>query len=115
MAQMDPHSYADDTQARTKHLDWKILVDFEKKIIKGDVSLAFHSPASGFLDLDTRGLNIRSAHTASGAKVPFELDEEDAILGRRLRLQLPAGTTAVRIEYETSPNAIGLQWLSPEQ
>ena len=66
-------------------------------------------------DLDTRGLTIHAVATQGGAAVPFTLGPEDEILGRRLRLTLPAGCTGVAIRYETSPEAIGLQWLSPAQ
>lgn len=47
--------------------------------------------------------------------MPFKLAPEEPVLGRRLRLQLPTGTREVRIVYETSPDALGLQWLAPEQ
>jgi aminopeptidase N len=37
------------------------------------------------------------------------------VLGRRLRLDLPAGTAAVEIAYETAPDSVALQWLDPAQ
>src|SRR6185295_19665554 len=43
------------------------------------------------------------------------LEEERPILGRRLRLDLPARTEEVVIAYETSPEATALQWLEPRQ
>ena len=47
--------------------------------------------------------------------MPFELGDEDPILGRRLRLTLPAGTRSVTLRYATAPDAPALQWLSPAQ
>src|SRR5262249_27209681 len=61
----------------------------------------------------TKGLDIRAVRLASGEACRTELGDEDAILGRRLRLHLPAGTHAVTIEYATSPEAVALQWLGP--
>ncbi len=115
MALIDPHSYCDSTQPATRHLDLALDVDFSRKVIEGEVVLTFREPAGGPLDLDSKGLTIHSARTSSGADVPFTLGEPDPILGQRLRLDLAAGTEAVRILYTTSPDAVALQWLGPEQ
>jgi len=50
-----------------------------------------------------------------GEPIPFERGEEEPVLGKRLRIHLPEGTRRVTIEYVTSPEAIGLQWLDPAQ
>jgi leukotriene-A4 hydrolase len=109
MARTDPHSYFDDAQPRSTRWRLKLRADFERKILSGSVEIFFDGGASGAVDLDTKGLTIKSA------SAPFELAPEEPILGRRLRLNLPAGTTSATISYETSPSAAGLQWLSPEQ
>lgn len=115
MARVDPHSYFDDAQPRTR--SWRLLLraDFERKVIGGEATVVFDAPAGGTLDLDTKGLSVERAVTDKGAPVPFELGPEEPILGRRLRLSVPAGAKSVTIAYETSPAAAGLQWLSPEQ
>jgi leukotriene-A4 hydrolase len=115
MARPDPHSFFDDAQPRTRHVELDLDVDFERRVIRGTVVLAFERPASGPLDLDTKGLVIRAARVEDGADVPFALGEEEPILGRPLRLELPDGTSRVVVEYETAPDAIGLQWLEPAQ
>jgi leukotriene-A4 hydrolase len=114
MARIDPHSYFDDAQPRTRSWRLRLEADFERKILSGELVLVLDDAAGGALDLDTKGLTIRAA-TASGAAVPFALGPEEAILGRRLRLTLPAGTRELTIAYETGPGSVGLQWLSPEQ
>ena len=43
------------------------------------------------------------------------MHKAEPILGSRLELTLPEGTKAVRIRYQTSPDASALQWLSPQQ
>ena len=115
MSRLDPHSYFDSTQPRARRLRLKLAVDFQERRLSGTVVLELAAPSSGPLDLDTKGLEIRSVRAAGGGAVPFALQDEEAILGRRLRLDLPSGTREVAIDYRTSPEAIALQWLSPEQ
>lgn len=115
MALVDPHSHADDAQPRTKHLRLHLAVDFGKKRIDGRAALELATPAGGAMDLDTKGLTVVAVTASGGREVPFELGPEDPILGRRLRLDLPPATTEVLLRYHTSPDAIGLQWLDPEQ
>ena len=116
MARLDPHSCFDDQQPRTQRWQLRFRVDFGRKVLESEATLVFAEAASGILDLDTKGLSIQRAWVAAtGAAVPFELAPEEPILGSRLRLTLPAGTAAVTLAYETSPEAIGLQWLEPAQ
>jgi aminopeptidase N len=116
MARTDPHSHFDDRQPRASRWFLRLLVDFDSRLLGGEVTLMFPRPAGGTLDLDTKGLAIhRVWSTAAGADLPFDLGPEEPILGRRLRLELPPGTHAVSIAYETSPQAEGLQWLEPAQ
>jgi leukotriene A-4 hydrolase/aminopeptidase len=111
----DPHSYFDPDQPRTRRLRLRLAVDFERRCLEGQVVLELAGAAAGPLDLDSKGLSIQSVEAGEGTPVPFALGDPDPILGRRLRLQLPPGTREVAIRYETSPDAVGLQWLTPEQ
>ncbi len=115
MARLDPHSYADDTQPRTKSLRWRARVDFARRALDAAVTLRFHAPGEGPLDLDTRGLDVTAVTDAAGAALPFTLDAPDPVLGARLRVTLPPGTAEVTVAYRTSPEASALQWLTPEQ
>ncbi len=115
MARIDPHSYFDDAQPRTRSWRLRLRADFDRKVLGGEATVVFDAPAEGPLDLDTKGLSVARAVTDAGAPVPLELGPEEPILGRRLRLELPANTKSVTLTYETSPAAAGLQWLSPEQ
>ena len=115
MSRFDPHSHFDTDQPRTHRLALEIAVDFERQRVAGKARLDLGGPSSGPLDLDTKGLTIAAAATGAGAPIPFALGAEDPILGRRLRLDLPAHTAQVVITYETAPEAVGLQWLAPEQ
>ena len=113
MTASDPHSFADDAQPSVRSIDLRLLVNFETSVLEGAVDLHLDGAAGGCLDLDTRGLQIESVQDASGSPVPFELSDEDAILGRRLRLRLEGDL--VRIRYQTSAAASALQWLTPAQ
>ncbi len=117
MARLDPHSFYDADQPRTRHLDLDLAVDFGRKRVTTQATLHLAAPAAGGgpLDLDTKGLEITAVRADSGQAVPFELGAEQPILGRRLRLALPPGTARVVIDAATGPDAIGLQWLEPAQ
>jgi leukotriene-A4 hydrolase len=115
MSRLDPHSFFDSDQPRTRHLALEIGVDFGRQRVAGRVTLDLGGPSSGPLDLDTKGLVIASAASGAGTPIPYALGSEEPILGRRLRLDLPPGTAQVVIAYETGPEAVGLQWLAPEQ
>ncbi len=115
MSRVDPHSFFDSSQARTRSFTLELGVDFERRRVSGRVELNLDRPSSGPLDLDTKGLEIVAVSGVSGEAIAYELGDEVPILGRRLRLALPRGTRTVGITYETGPEAVGLQWLAPEQ
>ncbi|MBP7147725.1 MAG: M1 family metallopeptidase [Acidobacteria bacterium] len=115
MGRLDPHSYYETDQPAVSSLDLDLNVDFDTHVLDGRATLHFEREVFGPVDLDTKGLSIQSAVTGTGADVPYELADEEPILGRRLRLHLPAGTREVEIMYRTSPDATALQWLAPGQ
>ncbi len=117
----DVHSYANPDQVRVRHVDLDLEVLFDRKTLKGTSTLTLVRTAAGVqpLKLDTRDLKITKAESlndgANFTQVPFTLGEMDKILGAPLTIMIPATATKVRIEYETSPNASGVQWLDPAQ
>jgi aminopeptidase N len=115
MARLDPHSYNDDTQPETDTLTWKARVDFHTRRLHAEATLTLKEASAGPLDLDTRGLEIRSVADEQGRPLPFHLSPPEPILGSRLRVQLAPGVRQVRIRYRTSPEASALQWLTPAQ
>jgi leukotriene-A4 hydrolase len=117
MARLDPHSFADGAQPRTRSFDWTCEVDFDGKQLRAEVRLHLQKPAEkdGPFDLDTRGLTIESVSGAAGQPLSHTLHPEQPILGRRLEVTLPKGATEVRIRYRTAPDASALQWLEPAQ
>jgi leukotriene-A4 hydrolase len=116
MPRHDPHSYADDSQPVADMLVWRARLDFSSHTLAGDALLRFQQPTpAGPLDLDTRDLAVASVVDQDARALTFELADAEPILGARLRIQLRAGTTEVRIVYDTSPEATALQWLAPTQ
>lgn len=115
MARLDPHSYCDSTQAQTAAFDLRARVDFETRTIAGEVTLVFHAPSAGRLDLDTRDLAIDHVEDTSGRALAFTLYPPAPILGARLEIELADSTPSIRIRYRTSPSASALQWLTPAQ
>jgi leukotriene-A4 hydrolase len=119
MARLDPHSYHDSEQAEMSSFDLRVSIDFERRVLEGEVSAALAATAArrrgGVLDLDTRDLEVRSVHSGAGQPLAFELGRPDPVLGTRLRITLPPDTERVSIRYRTSDQASALGWLVPEQ
>jgi leukotriene-A4 hydrolase len=114
MTRIDPHSYFDTTQPPTSHLDLEWFIDFMEHRIEGSVTLVLQNPSGGIMDLDTKGLTIRAVYSNHRNPIPFQVGDEEPILGQRLRLDLPDGTHSIMISYVTSPEAVALQWFDPE-
>lgn len=118
---LDPHSYSDPRAFRTTHIALDLTADFEQKRLRGHVDLSLErvSADARELVLDTRDLTIQEVELRGGkpSKLEFRFDQPDPILGSALRIAVPAGgeKLTVRVRYETSPNASGLQWLEPSQ
>jgi leukotriene-A4 hydrolase len=115
----DPHSYADSRTARVFHASLDLAPDFGARRIRGRAELHVRSaPGADSVILDTRDLTIQSVRSRSGDTLGYSLGTPDGFLGSRLAIALPAGgddRREVVIEYETSPDAAALQWLTPQQ
>ncbi|TPV62163.1 M1 family metallopeptidase [Aestuariibacter sp. GS-14] len=113
---VDYHSFANPHEVKVTHLDLNLTADFEAKRLKGFVTLTFQKIAvnANELVLDTRELAIQSV-TSEGQPLQYTLDAADPELGAALRIQLPEQSDKVTVTYETSPQASGVQWLTPAQ
>jgi len=112
----DYHSFANPESIQVTHLSLDLTVDFAKKILVGTAQLDFKKVDVNAtqLILDTRDLTINSV-TAMGKVVKFDLAGVDSFLGAALTIDIPTDVNSVVISYQTSPNASGVQWLTPEQ
>ncbi|MGX5913488.1 M1 family metallopeptidase [Aliidiomarina sp. Khilg15.8] len=115
----DAHSYANSNAVRTPHLHLELNVDFEEKVLSGyaEYTLDFVIEDTDRLLLDTDDLTIdRVLAEVNGewSETSFYLGSDDPVLGTPLEVTLPDDTTKVRIYYASSPDATGLDWVSPE-
>ena len=117
---VDYHSLANTDDYRTRHIDLDFTVDFERKVLVGEARLHLQrlNQANTPLVLDTRDLaieSVRAGHDGVLADVPFSIGEHSDDLGAPLTIEMPADATEAVIRYETSPGALALQWLEPQQ
>ncbi|WP_158880666.1 M1 family metallopeptidase [Rhodanobacter sp. L36] len=117
----DPHSYAQPDQVRVTHLDLDLTIDFPHRQLDGRATLKLDwtNPKASSLVLDTRDLHIESVEAvdASGkaTALKYAMAAAEKQLGSKLTIAAPAHPAQVRIVYTTSPQASGLQWLTPAQ
>ena len=119
-ARPDEHSFAEPDKVRIKDLALELNVDFAQKQLAGSVTytLDWLDPQWGKLVLDTRDLTIEKVvgERADGrwTDLTHVLAPADKILGSALTIAAPERNKRIRVTYRTSPNASGLQWLTPE-
>ncbi len=112
----DIHSFANTDKIQMYHLELDLKVDFERKILLGSALIHFENPRKvQELILDTDQLNIKRVRLDNGEDASFKIGKTVKYLGEPLIIQIQPDTKAVAIEYETSPEAAALQWLTPEQ
>jgi aminopeptidase N len=121
----DYHSFAEPAAFRVTHLDLDLQTSFEERRLSGvaDLTVSRRSPEATKLVLDTRDLTIRKVWWLRGPTdlVPlrYTVGVRDALLGAPLTIDLPAEVNApefaVRISYQTRPEASGLQWVAAAQ
>ena len=111
----DVHSFARPNDARVTHVDLDLAADFQRRVLSGTATLDIRTaPGAEEIVLDVRDLNIRSVRSEAGP-LQWRLGEEVEFLGRPLIIGLTPGVRQIMIDYETSPDAAALQWLSPSQ
>lgn len=130
---LDYHSFANIEQFRVTHLELNLRVDFVNKVLFGEVALEIKrlDPGATELVLDTRGLDVRevsekptrvlgalSKSETTWVGRAFHFEKADPILGSPLVIELAPqkkSSELIKIEYITSPDAPGLQWLTDKQ
>src|SRR5690606_24867966 len=118
-AEYDSLSYAQPDQVRIKDLALELAVDFDAKQISGSATyqLDWTNQEATQLILDTRDLTIEKVVGERGddkwIDLKYDLTDADDILGSKLTIEAPQQPERIRVTYETSPEASGLQWLTP--
>lgn len=113
----DAHSFSNPNQAVAKHLDLDIAVDFETQTISGKASWTIDNTSKGNeIIFDENTLNITKVTLGDDEKeTKFNLGNEIEFHGKPLHITIDANTTKVNIYYNTTKDAVALQWLKPEQ
>ncbi|XP_055686411.1 leukotriene A-4 hydrolase [Lutzomyia longipalpis] len=123
LSSVDPSSFSNADEVITTHvnLDWR--VDFQRSVIAGSVEISMKIISSQIdqIFLDVSDLKIDSAKLVQkegSFPVTFDVTDFTKDIGSKLTIYLPTLTTGeitLLIDYETSPKASGLLWLSKEQ
>uniref|UniRef100_W5K8W2 Leukotriene A4 hydrolase n=1 Tax=Astyanax mexicanus TaxID=7994 RepID=W5K8W2_ASTMX len=121
MAPVTDHcSFSSFSKCLTRHLNLSLQADFSSRVLRGRVALTVEVLEDKFssLTLDTKDLKIFKV-SANGQAAKFELGAQHGFKGSPLDITLPFELSGqhviVEVEYETSPSASALQWLSPAQ
>ncbi len=113
----DVHSFSKPNDAVVKHLDLDIKVDFESQTISGKATWTIENTSKGNeIIFDENTLNITKVTLGDEEKeTKFSLGTEVEFHGQPLHIQIEPNTTKVNIYYNTTKDAVALQWLKPEQ
>ncbi|MFC4476532.1 hydrolase/aminopeptidase [Flavobacterium chungangensis] len=113
----DEHSYSKPELAVVKHLDLDIKVDFDTQTISGKASWTIDNISKGNeIIFDENTLDITKVTLGDDEKeTKFELGAATEFHGKPLHITIDSNTTKVNIYYNTTKDAVALQWLKPEQ
>lgn len=116
MISSDPHSYSQPHEARVTHLAWEAVVDPQTRAIRATATWSIQAERdAAVITLDVKDLEIKKVTVDHGDSTEYRLSERDPILGQALAIPIRPDTKKITIEYNVSPGAEALQWLSPQQ
>ena len=116
VATVENYSYSRPDEVGVTHLDLDLKVDFDRQVISGraafDLENKTGAPAVHF---DTWALRISDVTLEGGKPTRWTLGDSLPLIGRPLTVAIGPEDARVIVYYQTTSQARGLQWLSPEQ
>ena len=115
----DEQSYAEPQKVAITDMALDLALDFDTHTLAGSVtySVDWKDGNAVELVLDTRDLDIQAVEGKNGDNwraLTFMLESADPVLGSKLVIATPDRPSTVKLTYRTSPQASGLQWMTPE-
>jgi leukotriene-A4 hydrolase len=116
---VDEFSYAEPSKVRINDLALMLNVDFDKKQLSGSATytLDWTDPKATQLVLDSRDITVEKVvgERADGKwdDLTWKVGDKAKTLGNKFVIDAPARNKRIRVTYHTSPDASGLQWLTP--
>ena len=105
----DESSFANFDEAIVEHYDLSLNIDFNQKIFFGRQKLHFRTQQFNIktIYLDIEDLKIKNITDSSGRQMPFEIENPNPNIGKRLKITIPPKwiiyeTFVLTIDYETS-------------
>ena len=114
MTTKDPTTYSDLSQGRIQHIDFRIKVNFDKRVFEVEAIYQLKEPISGELTLDSYKIDLKEAK-ANDRSLTWEFGDEDETLGQRLQLKGFKNDLSFTLTFRTSPEARALQWTNASQ
>ncbi|MBU8975943.1 M1 family metallopeptidase [Lysobacter sp. MMG2] len=120
VAEVDEYSYSEPDKVRINDLALELKVDFDKKELGGSATytLDWLDPKATQLILDTRDITVEKVvgerSDGKWEDLKFTVADKDKVLGNKFTIESPQRNARIRVTYHTSPEASGLQWLTPE-
>ncbi|HEX5132382.1 MAG TPA: M1 family metallopeptidase [Candidatus Krumholzibacteria bacterium] len=109
-------SYAQIDDIGITHIDLNLTVDFDRQVISGQAIYDLdHKTGATVVYLDTWALHIKNVTLEGGKKTRWMLGDSLALVGRPLMVAVGPTDSRIIVDYETTADARGLQWLSPAQ
>ncbi len=110
------YSFARFDEVAVTHMDLDVTVDFDRQVISGTAACDLDNKSeANVVRFDTWALRIHDVTLDDGKKANWVLGDSLALLGRPLSVAITPETKRVTIRYETTSQARGVQWLTPEQ
>ncbi len=116
----DVHTHSNFNNVSVKHMSLMLTLDMNAKKFTGHVDLQIAQRADDdTLVLDTKSLIVHRAAISSGnadelQSTTIRMGELDEVRGQAIIIEIEPDTKFVRVDYETTKDSAGIDWIAPE-